>query len=232
MTILRATYIHRAAPDAPPVAHAGADHIALSYEARFLRRKRLRSAGGAVFLVDLPKAESLEEGDGFGLEDGRVITVLAEAEALLAVHGDLPRLAWHIGNRHTPCQIEEDRLLIQDDKVLADMLRGLGAAMKPITAPFTPEGGAYGMGRTHAHAHGHTHFGIDGTPQGGTAHKDLAAEDHSADPSHASRAPNGDAPQHAHGHAHSHAHSHSAEDHSHDHPARHHDGHAPRSHHD
>jgi urease accessory protein len=41
--------------------------------------------------------------------------------------------------------------------VLADMLRGLGATVTPVMARFTPEGGAYGMGRTMGHDHGHAH---------------------------------------------------------------------------
>ncbi|MDA9240345.1 urease accessory protein UreE, partial [bacterium] len=31
-----------------------------------------------------------------------------------------------------------------------------GATVTQIEAPFTPEGGAYGLGRTHSHEHGAT----------------------------------------------------------------------------
>ena len=62
-------------------------------------------------------------------------------------------LAWHIGNRHTPCQIEEGSLLIQNDPVIRHMLETLGATLEEVEAPFTPEGGAYGHGRTHSHEH-------------------------------------------------------------------------------
>ena len=34
------------------------------------------------------------------------------------------------------------------------MLRHLGAELRPVEAPFRPEGGAYGHGRTHGHHHG------------------------------------------------------------------------------
>jgi urease accessory protein len=68
----------------------------------------------------------------------------------------LVQLAWHIGNRHTPCQIEKDRLVIQDDPVIGHMLEHLGATVTQVVEPFTPEGGAYGHGRTHSHAHGAT----------------------------------------------------------------------------
>jgi urease accessory protein len=134
------------------------DVCELTYDARFLRRKRLETAAGEAFLVDLAQTVSVGHGDGFVLSDGRIVQVQAAAEALLEVRGaDLVRLAWHIGNRHTPCQIEADRLLIQRDRVMRDMLAQLGADVSEVTEPFTPEGGAYGHGRTHGHSHGDAH---------------------------------------------------------------------------
>jgi len=126
----------------------------LDYEQRFLRRKVLVSDEGMSFLVDLAHTTSLNAGDALVLDDGRRIEVAAAVEPLFEVTGrDLVRLAWHIGNRHTPCQIEEGRLLIQRDHVLRDMLDRLGAHVHEVDEPFTPEGGAYGHGRTHGHSH-------------------------------------------------------------------------------
>lgn len=127
--------------------------VVLGYDERFLRRKRLTMASGEAFLVDLAETANLLAGDAFELEDGRLVEIAAATEDVLVVRGDLVRLAWHIGNRHTPCQIEAERLLIRADHVLADMLRGLGASVTEAREPFTPEGGAYGMGRTMGHAH-------------------------------------------------------------------------------
>jgi urease accessory protein len=127
--------------------------VVLGYDERFLRRKRLTMASGEPFLVDLPETANLMAGDAFELSDGRLVEIAAAEEPVLVIRGDLVRLAWHIGNRHTPCQIEKDRLVIRADHVLADMLRGLGATVTEACEPFTPEGGAYGMGRTMGHAH-------------------------------------------------------------------------------
>jgi urease accessory protein len=134
-----------------------ADRLVLDYEGRFLRRKRLILTSGAAVLVDLPETVSLEAGDALETADGRLIEIAAAPEPLLKITGDLTRLAWHIGNRHTPCQIADDHLLIRADHVLADMLTRLGAGVETVTAPFTPEGGAYGHGRTHGHDHSHSH---------------------------------------------------------------------------
>ena len=102
------------------------DTVALSYDERFLRRKRLISDAGTIFFVDLPETVSLEAGDAFALPDGTHVAVTAAPEALLEVRG--PALA------------------------------RLGAELVDITAPFTPEGGAYGHGRTMGHDHGdHDH---------------------------------------------------------------------------
>ncbi|MEM9524877.1 MAG: urease accessory protein UreE [Pseudomonadota bacterium] len=128
--------------------------VSLTYDDRFLRRKVLRTDSGEAFLVDLDHARSLNDGDAFVLEDGRIVSVIAAPEALLEITGpELTRLAWHIGNRHTPCQIEAKRLLIQRDHVLRDMLERLHADLREVVEPFTPEGGAYGHGRTHGHSH-------------------------------------------------------------------------------
>ena len=149
------------AQDIEPHIHTGTnpdtgklDTVTLDYEARFLRRKRLVSDGGEVFLVELSETRSVNHGEGFRLDDGRVIVVQAAAEPLLAVrHENLPRIAWHVGNRHTPCQIADNHILIRQDLVLQAMLEQLGATVTKLTAPFMPEGGAYGHGRTHGHEH-------------------------------------------------------------------------------
>ncbi len=128
----------------------------LTYEQRFLRRKVLTTAHDETLLVNLAHTTSLDHGDAFRLDDGRLIEVIAAEEPLLQVTGDLVQLAWHIGNRHTPCQIESERLLIQNDPVIGHMLEHLGATVSRTSEPFTPEGGAYGHGRTHSHEHGAT----------------------------------------------------------------------------
>lgn len=128
--------------------------VTLDYDARFLRRKVLTLTDGRTVLVDLPQTTSLNQGGVLVLGNGDEIAVVAAPESLLEITADdLTRVAWHIGNRHTPCQIETDRLLIQHDHVIRDMLGKIGADSREVTEPFTPEGGAYGMGRTHSHAH-------------------------------------------------------------------------------
>ncbi|WP_170332121.1 urease accessory protein UreE [Ruegeria arenilitoris] len=131
-----------------------ADCLSLTYDDRFLRRKVLTCESGEQILIDLAQTTSLNHGGALVLDDGREVEIQAATEALLEVKApDLTRIAWHIGNRHTPCQIEKDRLLIQVDHVIRDMLLKIGATVREVREPFTPEGGAYGHGRTHGHTH-------------------------------------------------------------------------------
>lgn len=127
--------------------------VVLDYDARCLRRRRMQTEGGAAFMVDLPQTVSLDPGALLVLDDGCAIEVASAHEPVLRITGDLPRLAWHIGNRHCPCEIHADHLVIRADPVLLDMLTRLGATVTRSLAPFRPEGGAYGHGRTFGHSH-------------------------------------------------------------------------------
>ena len=131
--------------------------VSLTYDARLLRRKRLVTDGGDPFLVDLPQTTSVAAGHVFVLADGREIAVAAADEPLMRITGDLLRVAWHIGNRHAPCAILPDALVVQREKVMRAMLEQLGATVTDFDGPFTPEGGAYGHGRTMGHDHSHAH---------------------------------------------------------------------------
>ena len=130
------------------------DFIELSYDERFLRRKKLTSYNGIEFLVDLKNTISLKKDDKFKLDSGLLINVRFKIEELLEIKGNnLMHLIWHIGNRHIPCQIEENRILIQNDKVIEEMILRLNGQTKVVLEAFDPEGGAYGIGRTHGHRH-------------------------------------------------------------------------------
>ncbi|WP_103333113.1 urease accessory protein UreE [Pseudotabrizicola formosa] len=179
--------VRRLLKDAPDTSH---EAVVLSYDERLIRRKRLVTARGEGFLVDLPEVTNLDAVWGFELEDGRTVQVTAAQEAVLEITGpELARYAWHIGNRHTPCQVEPARLVIRADHVLEAMLRQLGAEVRALSAPFTPEVGAYGIGRPMGHDHG---------PD--ASHSHAHAHSHS----------------HSHGHSHDHDHDH-ADPHAHPH---------------
>lgn len=126
---------------------AAVDSIMLPYLDRHRRRIRLVADSGEAFLLDLPRAYHLADGDGLELESGGYLRVRAAPEPVIEIDaGDratLLRIAWHLGNRHLPVQVAGERLRIRADHVIAEMVTGLGGRIVHFEAPFDPEIGAY-----------------------------------------------------------------------------------------
>jgi urease accessory protein len=144
------------------------DSITLDAHERHRRRIVLSGERGTKFLLDLPQATALHDGDGLVLDDGAMVRIVGRPEPLVEIAAadahELARLAWHIGNRHIDVEIIGERLRIRRDHVIEEMLRGLGARLLPVDAPFNPEHGAYdyhGHEHSHGHSHGHSHHHHD-----------------------------------------------------------------------
>ncbi len=137
--------IHRPAGYWPEEKASGS--LTLDFDSRHRRRIRLTADQGEDVLLDLPKAVAMADGDGLQLEDGRWLRIQAAPELVVEVrHKDptrLVRLAWYLGNRHLPTEIQDQVLRIRPDHVIEDMLHGFGAELVKLQAPFQPEGGAY-----------------------------------------------------------------------------------------
>ena len=131
------------------------DEVVLDADERHCRRAVLTAARGQKFLLDLPHASVLHDGDGLLLDDGNIVRVVGRPEPLVEISAatshELARLAWHLGNRHTEVQVVGERLRIRRDHVLEAMLEKLGAKLAMIEAPFEPERGAYEHGNGHHH---------------------------------------------------------------------------------
>lgn len=173
---------------------AAADTVVLGYDDRHRRRMAMTGTRGLEFLLDLEEAQALRGGDALVLEDGRLIEVVAAPELLIEIRGTDPhhlvRVAWHLGNRHLPTQIVGKGLRVRRDHVIEEMVKGLGAKVIAIEAPFDPEGGAYAGGGHASHNHG-TH---DHRP-------DMHVHDE-----HCDHEPGHDRAHHGHSHAHDHKH--------------------------
>ena len=127
-------------------ARAASDRVVLDADDRQRRRFVLTAESGTAFLLDFPKPVRLRDGDGLLLDDGAIVLVAGVAEDLVEIAAgsarDAVRLAWHLGNRHTDVQVIGGKLRIRRDHVLEEMLRGIGADLTPLAAPFDPEAGA------------------------------------------------------------------------------------------
>jgi urease accessory protein len=209
------TIVRRPAVKAARVA----DSLILDHEARLRRRVALKGEGGLEFLLDLERANVIEDGDAVKLEDGRLVQIKAAPEKLIAITTDNPlrlvKVAWHLGNRHVATEITNDTLYIAHDHVLLEMVRGLGATATPVERPFRPERGAYAghdhgpdCGHDHGHAHSPDHAHHDEHAHGDACGCGHDHHGHSHDHGHKHDHGHGghDHNHHGHGHAHSHDH--------------------------
>jgi urease accessory protein len=179
-------------------AEAPADTVVLGFDDRHRRRMAMTGTRGLEFLLDLENATVLRGGDALVLDDNRLVEVVAAPEPLAEIRCNDPhhlvRVAWHLGNRHLPTQIMAKGLRVRRDHVIEAMVKGLGARVIEIEAPFDPEGGAY-------EGHGHA---AAADPQAHAGH-DHAAHDHAA---HDHGHHHDEHCDHDHQHDHSHAHEH------------------------
>ncbi|MBB4952692.1 urease accessory protein [Agrobacterium vitis] len=130
--------------------------VVLPHADRHLRRKLLHLTDGEMVMLDLKEAVLFADGDRLVLDTGDQVEIKAADERLYAIVPKdllhLLELAWHLGNRHLPAQIEEGRILIGRDPVIRVMLEGLGAEVSEVIEPFQPVRGAY----HHHGGHGHS----------------------------------------------------------------------------
>ncbi len=151
--------------------------VSLDWDTRSKSRFDAHDSAGRHLAVFLPRGTVLRGGDMLVAEDGSMIRVVAAPQTVLQVracpaHGtatDLPRAAYHLGNRHVQLEVQTDCLQFEPDPVLADMLRRMHLIVTEVLAPFEPEAGAYGEGGghgQHGHDHGHGHVHAHDDPHG------------------------------------------------------------------
>lgn len=181
-----------------PVLLRRAARVELDWDVRQRSRFEATDSNGRALAVFLPRGSVVRGGDVLVAEDGSMVVVDAAAEPVMVVtpcphHGsafDLTRAAYHLGNRHVALELRPDRLQLEPDPVLADLLRHMDLIVGQARAPFEPESGAYasaaqGTHGGHGHGHGHGHV---------------------------------EAPRHEHEHGHGHGHEHEpAQEHGHEH---------------
>ena len=134
--------------------------LTLPFELRQKSRLKATLNNGTEVGLMLPRGHLLRGGDCLRAEDDSIIRIEAADEQVSTVKHDDPlmiaRASYHLGNRHVALQIGDGWLRYQHDHVLDDMVKGLGLDVIFESAPFEPEGGAYG-GHSHSHNHQHSH---------------------------------------------------------------------------
>jgi urease accessory protein len=142
---------------------APTDSLTLVFELRRRARLRARLDGGQEVGLLLDRGLSLKHGQRLATRDGSlVVEVRARAELLSTVSTTDPhllaRVAYHLGNRHVPLQIEPGQVSYQHDHVLDGLVHELGLHAHTVERPFEPEAGGYSSG---GHRHDHDDHGHD-----------------------------------------------------------------------
>ncbi|AIW20619.1 urease accessory protein UreE [Vibrio coralliilyticus] len=132
--------------------------LSLPIDSRIKSRLKVELDDGREAGLFLPRGHILRGGEQLKSQCGMVVEVKAAPEKVSTVYCSdlhlLTRVAYHLGNRHVPLQVEFGWVRYQHDHVLDEMVEGLGAKVTTEKAPFEPESGAYG-GRSGGHHHHH-----------------------------------------------------------------------------
>ena len=135
------------------------ESVELTFDQRERSRLRVALASGEEIGIQLKVGTMLSHGDKLALDDGRIVEVIAADESLHEVRAanvtQLARIAYHVGNRHVPLQVQDDHLLMLPDHVLRAMVEGLGGlysqpgdALKERCGTGGPLGGDGGLRRS------------------------------------------------------------------------------------
>ena len=195
------------------------DTVILTHAERATVPASLTSDAGAEIAVALERPGSLNDGDALKLADGGLVLVKAAAQKLLEIKAENParlmRTTWHLGSHHVATEIAGDALYIEDNAVVAELVRGQGCSLTPVSRPFQPEQGAHVHGpdcghdhHAHDHEHSHAHAHAEAHAH---SHHDHAQEHH-----HARAHGEGCGCGHHHDHGHGHGAAHGHKGHTHD----------------
>ncbi|NCN67897.1 MAG: urease accessory protein UreE [Piscirickettsiaceae bacterium CG_4_9_14_3_um_filter_43_564] len=134
---------------------SNAQELVLTFKQREKSRLKVSLATGEEIGLFLPRGSILKEGSVIASDSGAYLKIVAAPEKVSTVTSDdghlLLRIAYHLGNRHVPLQVEPTWLRYAHDHVLDDMVRLLGGQVVVEDQPLQPESGAYGGGHSHDH---------------------------------------------------------------------------------
>jgi urease accessory protein len=131
--------------------------ISLDYDSRKRGRLKTLTETDEEAGLFLDRGQILSEGDYLKATDGRVVLVKAATEKLTEASTTDPillaKICYHLGNRHTPVEIQQGSVRFQPDHVLADLCRYWGLEVTGFEGSFNPERGAYGQHTKGGHHH-------------------------------------------------------------------------------
>jgi urease accessory protein len=125
--------------------------VALTWEQRQRSRQRLLTVQGCEIALALPTGTRLQAGDLLFAPQGWIAVELACEDVLLIRPRSVREtafVAYQIGNRHLPLEIDVQGLKTLYEPVLQTYLEQHGVPVERVQRPFTPVSAASG----HRHA--------------------------------------------------------------------------------
>ena len=130
-------------PAGPPPTGSIADAVELTWEQRQKTRQILTTQAGREIGIKLPTGTRLAPGCVAYVGDGYHVTVVAAAEDVWIVpcadRLSLARVAYELGQRHLPVELDGDRVAVGYDHTLEELWRRLGVRGLRRRQPFLAE---------------------------------------------------------------------------------------------
>jgi urease accessory protein len=130
-------------PASPPEPSSTADLLVLTWEQRSKTRQRIASQAGREIAIKLPTGTRLPPGTVVCIGEGFHLRVAAAVEDVWLVDaaeaGTLARVAYEIGNRHLPIEIQTHAVAVLFDHTLQQLWKRLGVRAERVRRPFLAE---------------------------------------------------------------------------------------------
>jgi urease accessory protein len=127
------------------------DKLVLTWEQRRWMRGRFTTERGRTIGVALPTGTTLSPGAILHVGADWYLKVEAAIESVLEIYpsdyNEAVKIAFEVGNRHFPLALEENKILVPDDKAMIRLMERLGAAWERRQTIFDP------IGNTQLHQH-------------------------------------------------------------------------------
>ena len=128
------------------------DKLVLTWEQRRWVRGRFTTDKGRKIGLALPTGTTLAPDAILWVEQDWYLRVEAATESVLEIlpadRAEAVKIAFEVGNRHFPLAMQQNKLLVPDDKAMVRLMDRLGVQYERRQAVFNP------IGNSESHQHG------------------------------------------------------------------------------
>ena len=128
------------------------DKLVLTWEQRRWVRGRFTTHKGRKIGLALPTGTALAPDTILWVEQDWYLRVEAATESVLEIlpadRAEAVKIAFEVGNRHFPLAMQQNKLLVPDDKAMVRLMDRLGVQYERRQAVFNP------IGNSESHQHG------------------------------------------------------------------------------